>query len=35
MPRSSMWWSGGQLTVGVALELPAALMHGPMMRPAE
>ena len=31
---SSVGWGGGQPPVGLVLQLPAALMHGPMMGPA-
>jgi hypothetical protein len=33
--RSSMRWCDGQPPLGVALKLPAALMHGPVVRSAE
>jgi hypothetical protein len=32
---SSMWWGGGELSVGAADEPPAAVMDGPMMGPAD
>ena len=32
---SPMRWGGDQPAIGTALQPPAALMHGPVMRPAE